>query len=599
VLKLGQRWKDVAKKRALQRENGELAPEAGADASPITKAFITDFALAHLKAKGQRNNRIHPVVSSLPKDKDEGRGGNEEKGDSEGVTKEEIPSRTAKECVTLETEEPEDQKVEDKELTKLEIFFLSCLMISLFFGDWWDSQNFPDEDDYQRNTIVFMLFVIFVIEFATICYSDAYYVGSTFFYLDIIGTLVVLLDLSWMINFISGGSSVSILRATRASKVGVRSKQIFKFVVGSFRLFRAIRPIFNTVFRSVVSMRYETGNGEDLSDKTTEEKKPLTQEQLIIQYDIEGKQDEVTEGFAFRIAGIVMILILVVPVLQVTPIDYSPNAWIAEMKYLCKSNRTTIIDIEKLANSIHKYYNGDNNSSGKKKKSKNENHPLELIHLTMETPYIHWNSTFSKDYSSSNKVIRKHNVYHYDRTYKIANSILLASAIPAVKDYSLDLSQDYTKFILELHLDATSETRTAAVFSMLSTLLVIIVLFFGTSTISTSTEKLILLPLRDALLALCGEAWGNTSSSSSASLSSVTGDAARGTEGGGGGGTSGGAQKLERKSQIRSVRTSLNKSRTQQSAAGFSSTTNSVSMRSMTNRSGDNVSPSFSLSKEL
>lgn len=90
-----------------------------------------------------------------------------------------------------------------------------------------------DEVFWVITTICMSLFFIEIV-LASIC-KDGYFIGF-FFWLDLLSTVSMLLDIGWVSNAIfgtSGGaalSAVSLARAGRASRVGTRAGRIVRVV---------------------------------------------------------------------------------------------------------------------------------------------------------------------------------------------------------------------------------------------------------------------------------------------------------------------------------------------------------------------------------
>jgi hypothetical protein len=452
-------------------------------------------------------------------------------------------------------------------LSNLEVFFLMVLVFALFINDIWDYQNFPLSNDYQKDIVTYVLVFLFILEMIIIAFEEKHYVGSTFFYLDVVGTLVSLLDLSYVVRFMATKSSLSILRATRASKIGVRSGDIFKFMLSMLKMFRAIRPIFNAVMKNSFHISWFDQKEKEKEEKLQEHRKKLTPEQLIIHDDIEGKQDEIMESFAFRIAGLVMILIIIIPFLSSEVIDNSPMIFIKQVKELAKSNSSNVADFDDFSLKMYQFYSEK---------------PNQLKEIKIELPYLLLNDSSSSSnmyyqhYQTRNKIVRSDNLFIFQKYYKISNEDLmnsgksslisfssasssssssvsfpksLSSSISASINFSISslsssaaagnvfssfrseqssfsFSQHpsvsssissqssssssaalYTRFLIEIRIDGTADAKYIAFSSMMSTLLVIVILYCGTASIMGTMNRLVLSPLRNALIEIAAVVW--------------------------------------------------------------------------------------------
>jgi hypothetical protein len=452
-------------------------------------------------------------------------------------------------------------------LSNLEVFFLLVLVFALFINDIWDYQNFPLSNDYQKDIVTYVLVFLFILEMIIISFEEKHYVGSTFFYLDVVGTLVSLLDLSYVVRFMATKSSLSILRATRASKIGVRSGDIFKFMLSMLKMFRAIRPIFNAVMKNSFHISWFDQKEKEKEEKLQEHRKKLTPEQLIIHDDIEGKQDEIMESFAFRIAGLVMILIIIIPFLSSEVIDNSPMIFIKQVKELAKSNSSNVADFDDFSLKMYQFYSEK---------------PNQLKEIKIELPYLLLNDSSSnmyyQHYQTRNKIVRSDNLFIFQKYYKISNEELINSGKSSLISFSSSLSSSssssvsfpkslsssisasinssvfslsssaaatsnlfssfrseqssfsfsqhpsvsssvssqssssssaalYTRFLIEIRLDGTADAKYIAFSSMMSTLLVIVILYCGTASIMGTMNRLVLSPLRNALIEIAAVVW--------------------------------------------------------------------------------------------
>ena len=100
---------------------------------------------------------------------------------------------------------------------------VSLLLFSLYVTDAWVLGNQPDSETPILDGLLTAVFVIFSLEVVILSLVEPNYVWSFFFYMDILGTLSIILDIHYISSsFLPSGTqaSGSILRATRTAKLG-------------------------------------------------------------------------------------------------------------------------------------------------------------------------------------------------------------------------------------------------------------------------------------------------------------------------------------------------------------------------------------------
>lgn len=125
---------------------------------------------------------------------------------------------------------------------------VSIFTIYALFGDDFRILVTSKGADNVFNGILMVCMVIFIFEiFLSVKVVKGYF-NSFFFWLDVISTVTLVLDLTWVSDAIlaSGGSSVgqsaSIARASRASRIGTKAGRIVRII----RLIRLVK-IFKIV----------------------------------------------------------------------------------------------------------------------------------------------------------------------------------------------------------------------------------------------------------------------------------------------------------------------------------------------------------------
>jgi len=111
-----------------------------------------------------------------------------------------------------------------------------CLFIALFFGDFFVLIQVPT--NIELDIILTIVLLIFSFEFFGLCLVDASYIFGFFFWMDLIGTGSMLMDMSYIVSAndatkavivtqgSKGASDVIVVRAARAAKLGARAGRI-------------------------------------------------------------------------------------------------------------------------------------------------------------------------------------------------------------------------------------------------------------------------------------------------------------------------------------------------------------------------------------
>lgn len=109
-----------------------------------------------------------------------------------------------------------------------------ALLIALFLPDVWALCG--ASSNFVADFLLTIVTVLFVVEFAVLCSVDATYFLSFFFLMDIVGTLSVIFDISFLLGhdatervFLDDAgaqSSFMLLRAARAARVGARAGRL-------------------------------------------------------------------------------------------------------------------------------------------------------------------------------------------------------------------------------------------------------------------------------------------------------------------------------------------------------------------------------------
>ena len=116
---------------------------------------------------------------------------------------------------------------------RTQAFLGMLLMLSLFINESWVLGNASDDSDNALYGILTFVFICFCLESIVLSVVQPNYFLSFFFWMDIVGTISIILDIGWISeSFLKTGSSNqgSILRATRAAKLGARYGRLMRIL---------------------------------------------------------------------------------------------------------------------------------------------------------------------------------------------------------------------------------------------------------------------------------------------------------------------------------------------------------------------------------
>lgn len=202
-----------------------------------------------------------------------------------------------------------------------------ALVVSLFLPDLWVISN-PDNDaDIALNVILVITFVLFVLEVVVTTIAREEYFNSFFFWMDILGTLSILIDITWISNSVSmlqaNADNGTTLRAARVAKLGAKSGRLAKLV----KLFKFLNP---------------DSNQEELqADATTPAQRISKQLGTMLSQ---------------RVAALVMLLIIVNPFLSASITDFSGAGFLTSIDTAVSKLDMDAASWQSWASDFYKFY---------------------------------------------------------------------------------------------------------------------------------------------------------------------------------------------------------------------------------------------------
>jgi hypothetical protein len=343
----------------------------------------------------------------------------------------------------------------------------AILMMSLFLADSWVLGNAPDSDNAALYSILIAIFVLFSLELILMSFVEKGYFLSFFFWLDLLGTFSIIIDIAWISNrFIPNSNSVSqgsVVRSTRAARLASRYGRLL-------RLMRIMR-----VFKTLPCFKF-FGVEEDFEPTLAA---------------IRKVSEELSNTLQLRLAVLILTLVIVVPFLSYSVTDYSPNAWITNFKMTAKNQTVNAYDIHEVIRKCENFF---------------QHKDQDLKYVSIESPWLE--GEFVGEYYTRSTV-RDSNILVYDSSYWVANSLIQASGNPVALSYLANATADgradrpdYTEFFVTLKLDNTDPAREGAMFNILIIVLVIVMLFGFSSMFNSAVNNLVVKPLEKMMFTL-------------------------------------------------------------------------------------------------
>jgi hypothetical protein len=319
-----------------------------------------------------------------------------------------------------------------------QLFLGVLLMLSLFMNESWVLGDAPDSSNDALYGILTFVFLCFSAESIILSFVQPNYFLSFFFWMDVMGTLSIILDIGWFADNIFGqgsGNSGSILRATRAAKLGARYGRLMRIL--KLMKFIHLLPCF----------------------KQDEVEKPEPTLNAVRRVS-----NQLSTVLSQRVAGLVMLMVIVMPFLSYSApfTDNSISAWQRSFKLLAKDGSTSSALMLEMVDKFEKFY------------IRKDNH---LISLLIESPTSGLN--INKKYQNID-TIRKANVLLYKTDYTVSN----------------------VSYDVNITIDKAIENKEDALYGILTILLVIVCLVFFSASFQNAVDSLMVVPLEKIMTSL-------------------------------------------------------------------------------------------------
>ena len=232
-------------------------------------------------------------------------------------------------------------------------FMILNLFFVIFLLDLCVILNVPSSFDPWAIGFLYFAFVAFTIEMILRELSNSRYILSSFFVMDFIGTIAILIDIPFFQETIFGidtdstedYQSNAIFKTSRATRLGSRAGQILKVV----RLLRVVRVA--RLLRLVVKVGRHRFNDSRSSSILAIKEESGTKETTTLAIG-----ERLNDIIAQRVAALVMISIFIVPLLIYETPDSSKEVFLLHLDFLGNDNNIDNSTAHELADNFFSFF---------------------------------------------------------------------------------------------------------------------------------------------------------------------------------------------------------------------------------------------------
>ena len=337
---------------------------------------------------------------------------------------------------------------------EVQLFLGVLLMISLFLADSWAVGDAPDSQNEVMYVILMFVVVVFTFEVVILSIVAEGYFNGFFFWMDFLGTLSILLDIGWISDSFSSGQSVrrgSVLRATRAAKLGARYGRILRLM----KLMKLAKmcPCLKSNIDDAVQAEPTLSAVVKIST-------------------------ELTGTISRRVAMLVVLTVIVVPFLSYSVIDYSPDAFMVLLRQQLKHSYCDQSQVDNIVHKFDTFY-----------KFKD----MKMIDITYQSPY-----------QSCGGVLNATGFTVDGATQGITTVVFSSGRVRKDNElpYFYDFDVDGTEYALSATLTDTVHSQWNALYGIILMILVIGILFGFSGSFHASIETLVVNPLQKLMSTL-------------------------------------------------------------------------------------------------
>ena len=157
------------------------------------------------------------------------------------------------------------------------------------------------------------------------------------------------------------------------------------------------------------------------------------------------------------------------------------------MKMIGKNQTTTLYDVKNMARKCSNFYNPK---------------PTLLLYFQLNSPYIPAPFVYSNNYPSIYSVLRAENTYIYSSQYTLKNTTIQQSGSIFGSQFLSTSHSMHITFPVILHVDYTIVNQLGSLFSIITIVMVIFLLFGFTASFNNSVNRLVVMPLEKMMSTL-------------------------------------------------------------------------------------------------
>jgi hypothetical protein len=337
---------------------------------------------------------------------------------------------------------------------EVQLFLGVLLMLSLFLADSWAVGNAPDSQNEVMYAILMFVVVVFSFEVVILSIVADGYFNGFFFWMDLLGTISILLDIGWISDSFSSGQSVrrgSVLRATRAAKLGARYGRILRLMklMKLAKMCPCLKSNIDTAVKAEPTLS------------------------AVVKIST-----ELTGTISRRVAMLVVLTVIVVPFLSYSVIDYSPDAFMVLLRQQLKHGYCNQTQVDHIVHKFDTFY---------------KHKDLKLVDVTYQSPFASCGGTLAAN-GTVLPGLEQTTVNLRFSTERIRDD----NKLPYFYDFDVD-GQEYS---LEATIDGTVPSQWNALYGIILMILVIGILFGFSGSFHASIETLVVEPLQKLMSTL-------------------------------------------------------------------------------------------------
>mmetsp|Transcript_39516 Transcript_39516/g.113706 ORF Transcript_39516/g.113706 Transcript_39516/m.113706 type:complete len:980 (+) Transcript_39516:112-3051(+) len=193
---------------------------------------------------------------------------------------------------------------------KLQVFMFLITVYALVGEDVRMVSYTSNSDDLYFNIVTICALLLFSFEMVCSCIGKDDYFLSFFFFLDLVATSSLILDITWVYEVLILGGDTSVARAGRMSRVGTRAGRVIRVI----RLLRLIRIL--KLYKHILDMRRRMKDDDDKTGPGRES----PDEEVYAESRVGQKLSQMTTQ---KVIVLILSMLIMLPIISV-------EAWFRE-----------------------------------------------------------------------------------------------------------------------------------------------------------------------------------------------------------------------------------------------------------------------------